>query len=388
MSIDAPTTTNSPLRTEDLFPTGPGTPAGRYLRSFWQPVRRSEDLPRGRAQPLTVMSEQFTLYRGVNGRPVVMAPGCAHRLTALSVGTVENDAIRCLFHGWKFGADGQCLEAPGQSPGLVRRTSVRTYPTREAFGLVFAYFGDGPEPRFPDIAGYSRTHGMDLGAALVRENTTYRRKCNYYINVENALDIAHVPFTHRLSSDPTLTKVGFAESVARIRDITVERLDFGVRVVEVQDESLATQSTVMLPNAMHLVVPQRIGTLEQIAWRVPTTDDDHRSFAITALHTDEDGARVYAERNTELTEALGDHPPTEECAEQILRGEKQLIDFIDHPMLVNIEDHVAQMGMRYLLDPSAEHLGQTDKGVVQLRRMFLGHLGEFVNGAPAPEKVW
>lgn len=386
--MNAPTNTLATLRTEDLFATGPGTAAGRYLRSFWQPVSRSEDLPRGRAQPLTVMSEQFTMYRGVSGTPVVMAPGCAHRLTALSVGTVEDDALRCLFHGWKFGADGACLEAPGQSPGLVRRTSVRTYPTKEAFGLVFAYFGDGPQPAFPDVAGFSRMYGSDLTSALVRETQTYRRNCNYYINVENALDLAHVPFTHRLSSDPTLTRVGFAESAAKIRDITVERLDVGVRVAEVREEALATQSTVMLPNAMHLVVPQRIGTLEQVAWRVPTTDETHRSFQVTALHTDEAGARDFAARNEELAATLGEHPPTEECAEQILAGTKQLIDFIDHPMLVNIEDHVAQMGMRYLLDPTSEHLGQTDKGVLQLRRMFLSHLAEFLDGAPAADRAW
>src|SRR5689334_20470330 len=44
--------------------TGPGTPAGRYLRSFWQPVYHSADLKPGRPVPLRIMSEDFTLYRG------------------------------------------------------------------------------------------------------------------------------------------------------------------------------------------------------------------------------------------------------------------------------------------------------------------------------------
>jgi 5,5'-dehydrodivanillate O-demethylase oxygenase subunit len=374
--------------TADLFPTGPGTPAGRYLRRFWQPVRRSADLPRGRAEPLTVMSEQFTLYRGASGRPVVLAPGCAHRQTTLSVGTVTGDDIRCHFHGWKFRPDGRCAEAPGQSQSLADRMSVRTYPAREAFGLIFAYFGDEPEPLFPDIAGYSRAHGRDLASAPVIENTTYRRGCNYYINVENTLDIAHVPFTHRLSSDPAQTKVGFSASAGVIRDITVERTEFGVKVVEVADDNTATHATVLLPNVMHLIVGQRDSTMEQIAWRVPVDDDSHRSFAIAAQHTSEEGVRRYRERQAELAEIIAKYPDTEECARQVLRGEKELRDFLDHPFLVNIEDHVAQMGMRFISDPGKEHMDQSDKGVVQLRRMFIQRLSAFTAGSPAATKTW
>src|SRR2546422_7675310 len=48
----------------DVVHTGPGTLAGRYLRSFWQPIYRSEDLPAGRAKPIRIMGDEFTLYRG------------------------------------------------------------------------------------------------------------------------------------------------------------------------------------------------------------------------------------------------------------------------------------------------------------------------------------
>lgn len=375
--------------TADLFPTGPGTPAGLYLRRFWQPVRVAADLPRGRAEPLTVMNEQFTLYRGTGGRPVVLAPACAHRQTSLSVGTVEDDDIRCHFHGWKFTPDGSCAEAPGQAQSYASRMSVRSYPTREAFGLIFAYLGDGPEPPFPDIAGYSRTHGRDLASAPIIENLTYRRGCNYYINVENSLDFAHVAFTHRLSSDPAQTTVGFAPNVAEIRDITVERTEFGVKVVEVADESQATHATVLLPNAMHLIVGFREDTtMEQIAWRVPIDDDSHVSFAIMALHTSEEGARKHRERQAEVAELTAKYPDSEECARQILRGEKQLRDFLDHPQFINIEDHVAQMGIGFISDPGKEHMDQSDKGVVQLRRMFIQRLSALSAGSPAADRTW
>jgi 5,5'-dehydrodivanillate O-demethylase len=70
----------------DFAHTGPGTLAGRYLRSFWQPVHNVRDLAAGRAKPLKIMSEEFTLYRGESGEPHLVAFRCAHRGTQLSTG--------------------------------------------------------------------------------------------------------------------------------------------------------------------------------------------------------------------------------------------------------------------------------------------------------------
>jgi 5,5'-dehydrodivanillate O-demethylase oxygenase subunit len=68
----------------DIYHTEPGSLAGRYLRSFWQPVYRAKDLPHGEAVPLRRMSEDFTLYRGQSGAPHLVAFRCAHRGAQLS----------------------------------------------------------------------------------------------------------------------------------------------------------------------------------------------------------------------------------------------------------------------------------------------------------------
>lgn len=97
------------------FPfTGPGRLAGTYMRLFWQPVARSVDLPIGRSKPITVMNVRYTLYRGQSGEPYVVDHHCPHRGTQLSAGYVEGEAIRCVYHGWKFGGGGACLERPGE----------------------------------------------------------------------------------------------------------------------------------------------------------------------------------------------------------------------------------------------------------------------------------
>src|SRR5919202_5832867 len=97
---------------EDFVHTGPGTLAGRYLRMFWHPVLRAQDLPAARAKPIRIMGEDLTIYRGESGTPHVVAFRCAHRGTQLSTGWVEGDCIRCFYHGWKYDGSGQCIEMP------------------------------------------------------------------------------------------------------------------------------------------------------------------------------------------------------------------------------------------------------------------------------------
>ena len=99
---------------DDVVHTGPATLAGRYLRSFWQPVYHAMDLKPGEAKPLRIMGELFTIYRGDGGSVHVVDRSCPHRGMQLSAASVEGDAIRCFYHGWKFGGDGQCIEQPAE----------------------------------------------------------------------------------------------------------------------------------------------------------------------------------------------------------------------------------------------------------------------------------
>src|ERR1051325_1252722 len=75
----------------DFVHTGPGTLAGRYLRLFWQPVCRAQDIEAGRTKPIRIMSEDFTLYRGESGTAHIVAFRCAHRGTQLSAAWVQGD---------------------------------------------------------------------------------------------------------------------------------------------------------------------------------------------------------------------------------------------------------------------------------------------------------
>jgi nitrite reductase/ring-hydroxylating ferredoxin subunit len=109
----------------DCFPTGPNTIAGRYMRKFWHPVLRAEDLKPGWAKPIRIMGEDFTLYRGDSGKPHVVEFRCPHRQSTLSAGWVEDDCIRCRFHGWKFDASGQCVEQPAEKEAFTEKIRMQ-----------------------------------------------------------------------------------------------------------------------------------------------------------------------------------------------------------------------------------------------------------------------
>ena len=41
----------------ELCEIGPGTPCGEYMRRFWQPVYRAQDLPAGQASGLRIVQD-------------------------------------------------------------------------------------------------------------------------------------------------------------------------------------------------------------------------------------------------------------------------------------------------------------------------------------------
>ncbi len=76
---------------------------------------------------------------------------------------------------------------------------------------------------------------------------------------------------------------------------------------------------------------------------------------------------------------------TYDAAKQIMDGEKTLKDFMDHPMLVEIEDMIAQIGQGTVADRHAEHLGRSDQGVILLRRIMARELQAIAEGRPTKD---
>jgi 5,5'-dehydrodivanillate O-demethylase len=366
----------------DLYRTEPGTLAGRYLRSFWQPVWRAKDLPAGEAVPLRIMSEDSTLYRGETGTPHVVAFRCAHRGTQLSAGWVEGDCLRCFYHGWKYESSGKCVEQPGEDASFKSKIKIRSYPTEEYLGLIFVYFGEGATPPFP------RYPDLDAGG-IVDVLLNEEWPCNYFNRLDNLGDPVHVPFTHKESR----SRIGI--DVVVPEQLIAEENDVGIKLTRKLAGGKTEARYILMPNMNHLRHPLRIkgpvakeigeGSVDRFLWRVPIENDRCLGLGVDIVHLASEEAK---NKFLELSSEAGIEGPSHvELGEKVLRGKAKIKNLTgaDNYELTRIEDYVAQVGQGAMPEANNFHLGRNDAVVILFRKIWDRELRALAEGQPTKE---
>ena len=91
----------SAAENELLTRVGPGTPMGGMMRRYWLPVCTSAQLPRPDGPPLRLplLGESYVAFRDSSSKVGLLEEFCMHRRASLWLGRVEDNGIRCLFHG-------------------------------------------------------------------------------------------------------------------------------------------------------------------------------------------------------------------------------------------------------------------------------------------------
>lgn len=362
------------LSIEDLIRTGPNTPAGRYLRSFWQPVYHSIDLKKGRPVPLRIMSQGFTLYRGESGAAALVDERCPHRGTQLSTGWVEGDELRCFYHGWKFAPSGQCIEQPAEPLGHASKVSIRSYPVREYLGFIFAFLGEGTPPEFPRYPEFEAFDG-------ILEVDSYSRRCNYFQNLENALDMSHVGFVHA-DNEVAFHNIGSGESSR------AEESAWGVKYTYTRADGAQRIQQFGMPNIFYMLAlpnDEDIGWQESLFWWVPIDDDLHVQFSLHRIPVQGEAAqRIVVRRQERRREIDLAH---QDLGEQILAGRLRLSDVDKKRVdLVRLQDDIGQVGQGRTADRNAERLGSADIGVATVRRLWRREVGKLHKGESI--KIW
>lgn len=375
MAVDV----SAPSEYDVLVHVGPGTLAGRYMRLFWQPVYRAKDLAPGRAIPLRIMGEDLTLYRGEGGAPHVVAFRCAHRGTQLSVGWVEDDCIRCRYHGWKYDQTGQCVEQPGEDPVAAQRVRIQAYPTREYVGLVFAYLGPGDPPPF------RRLPDLEQPGVIVVDPPEYV-PCNFWNRLDN--DGAHLAWTHR-STALRSGQLNYLDP----REETFEETDYGFTSTVHSPGRPPSRSHFNMPINRHwrAKVRSRSHMSEDLfeckfTWHMPVDDEHYVAFDVTLTPLTGEAATAYAEERANEQE-----PEAEtrwEIAKAVLAGKMTIEDMPDEVSYYNmnaIEDYTVQTGQGAIPDRSSEHLGRNDAPVIFKRNLWLRELRALAEGRPLKE---
>ncbi|MSQ09704.1 MAG: hypothetical protein EXR52_01675 [Dehalococcoidia bacterium] len=130
---------------EFLCRVGPGTAMGNLLRRFWMPALISTEVPEPDCPPVRVrlLGEDLVAWRNTDGSVGLMQNACPHRGASLFFGRNEENGLRCVYHGWKFDTEGQCVDMPNEpaESNFKHKIKAAAYLTEEAGGVVWAYMG-------------------------------------------------------------------------------------------------------------------------------------------------------------------------------------------------------------------------------------------------------
>ena len=337
----------------DLVETSAGTPAGELLRRYWHPVALSSEatsLPR----KVRLLGEDLILFRDGAGRPGLVEPRCCHRGTTLYYGRVEDDGIRCPYHGWLFAADGVCLDQPCEPDRGRNRASYRQpwYPVQEYNGLIFTYMG--PADRQPVFPRYDIFEDLrDDEEIVILDHFAFggpsEAPCNWFQTHENAMDPYHVFILHNAISghqfDPKL------EIWPRI---DWQRHSWGVTASQDRDMPDGTVlhrvTEIRVPTIRAIPTPTLTvrGKTNNMSWAVPI--DDTRTKVLAMVRKPKDrppqGLPVYADAKSWFV--------LDEEGHQRYPG-----------------DYETQVGQGPITLHSTETLASSDRGVSMVRRQFL-----------------
>ncbi|NYF80859.1 Rieske 2Fe-2S domain-containing protein [Granulicella arctica] len=162
------------------------------LARHWYPVALSREVTDGPVAT-KLLDELLVIYR-VDGKVVVANDLCPHRGVPLSKGKHDGQGIACAYHGLRFGAEGRCNKVPAQPDAAIPpKLHLRTYPTREHYGLIWTCLR-------PDLT----TIGADIPSMPHWDDPGFQQITCPPIDIfgfagrqiEGFLDVAHFGFVH------------------------------------------------------------------------------------------------------------------------------------------------------------------------------------------------
>ena len=360
----------------DLARTGPATPGGKFMRRFWMAVGRSQDLAKGTAKPIRIMSVDYVLYRGESGRAQVMDYRCPHRGAQMHLGWVEGDDIRCIYHGWKYDCTGQCIEQPAEDSSFASKVKMGSYPTREYMGLIFAYFAENEPPEFPPFPGARADAIVDLW-------NVETVPCNYLQCLENSMDETHVAFVHRPG--------GSHSKIADLPVVGAEEADWGMLRTGTRANGKVRRSLHYMPNVTRVIVPpvagmDGVGGWVEIFFNFTPIDDENHLWLITSNVT-VSGADVdaYRAKRAEYHQKIAAARPARDLAVELMAGQHNYSQ-MQHPDLVIVQDIAVQAGQGRIADRQHERLGRSDVAIILWRKILARELRAIADGRPV--KNW
>jgi phthalate 4,5-dioxygenase len=376
---------------ELLTRTGPGTAMGDLFRRYWIPALLSEELPHPDCEQVQtrILSEPLLAFRDTQGRVGLIDEFCAHRRVSLWYGRVEENGIRCAYHGWKYDVAGRCLEVPSENEAFCRDVKLKSYPCVERGGVIWAYMGP-PELQPP---------APDFEWMAVPEPHRYVNKrwqqSNYLQAMEGGIDGAHVSWLHSGALDHEPMRAG-SKGAQYQRDsrpkIHVMDTPTGVLIGARRNADAGRaywRVTQWIMPWYTMIPPYGDHALHGHAW-VPI--DDENCFAWTMTHhptrplSDEEHAALQSGEGIYARLIPGTHHPVQNRANRYLmdRAAQRAGRYYSGVPGIAMQDASLQESAGAIVDRSEEYLASTDMAIVKARTRLLRTANETSQGALPP----
>jgi phthalate 4,5-dioxygenase len=366
---------------ELLTRVGRSTPMGTTLRRYWLPALLAWELPEPDCAPVRVrlLGEDLVAFRDTRGRVGLLEEFCPHRRASLFFGRNEECGLRCVYHGWKFDADGRCVDMMNEpaEAQFKDKIAITSYPTVEAGGVIWAYLGPpAPQPEPPSFA-WTRVPATHITVSKVIQES------NWVQGVEGGIDTSHAPILHRLLTSET-KRPGFKPDNPFVRGkaprLELDVTDYGYRYAGVRplDEMTLHVRTYHFILPFHQIRPSRsesgVPLVAGHMW-VPIDDETtmvyNWEYSVTEPLTTED----------RLERRLGNGPlDVDQKTFRSIRNRRNNY-MLDRQVQkaesftgidgINTQDRAIQEGMGAIVDRSREHLGPADRAIIQARRLLL-----------------
>lgn len=364
---------------ELLTQVGPGTPMGALMRRYWIPATLSNWIPKPDCPPVRVrlLGENLVAFRDSEGRPGLLDERCPHRTASLFFGRNEECGLRCVYHGWKFDIDGNCVDLPSEPPGstLQRKVKATAYPCVEHGGIVWCYMGP-PEhkPAEPDFEWARLPESYKLMSSQSMD-------CNWLQGIEGGFDSSHLAFLHGgvvegdITRRPTTYEViptdyGFVAGSGREREDDLTFWSANVMIMPFQ------KSIASVPVGVHL-------------W-VPMDDENTMQYVIDFRHdralTEHDTARETSWNGIHSENIPGtDRPIRNKDNDYLIDRDLQASGTSWTGIKgLGTQDNGIQETMGPIVDRTVERLGLSDTAIIGLRKLYLQTLKDHAAGKPLP----
>ena len=354
-------------------------PMGKMLReNFWFPMGLSYGLKAdGAPARVRRIGENFVMFRSTDGRVGVFRENCPHRGTSLTLARNEDNALRCIFHGWKFGVDGKVKEVPTQpthQKEFCARVPLEAFVTREAGGLVWSWLGSGEPKAFPSFA-FTKLTGNHVYP--VYQTLNY----NWISHIEGQVDSAHLGQLHKswlVGGGGPRAAVNSSVTADEAPDYEVDDMPGGFRYAAIRNASNAERYV----RANAFVAPWYtfIALAEGMCVISVPIDDEHTALFMVSFNADGPIAPGF---NAPAENPLDFPPYLTAGPEQYWgqdRGAMMRNSFSGFPKHIIQEDFAVAESQGAIPDRSKEFLNYADKGVVKMRAALLGAVRGYLDG--------